>query len=399
MTGKGCSPSISTCTNGRDGNLRIPPMQNLRETYTSLTERQRWWLGGGLAAVLLLFVVVLIVSGSGDPSTDTTASTLPPTTTTIPVSTTSTSTTSTTSTSTTTTLAAGERWPLTGLIVEEDNPPAPILAVKIDNSITSRPQDGLESADLVFDIPVEGGISRLLAFFQSKLPAEIGPVRSVREVDPKLLAPFGAFVAYSGGTAPVVASVLDVAFDLGHPALGNRAYRRAPDRPAPYDLMLDPEAALNVVDGPVGAGGSWLSFGDPGVGQPARTVEIESSARHQVTYGYSAADGGYLRFHDSQPHEVASGVQVVATNLVVVVVEQLETGRTDSSGAPVPDFDVLGSGEAVVFREGTATVGRWERGRLIDFFRLFDSSGIEINLGPGSTWIHLVPVGRTVEWR
>lgn len=254
-------------------------------------------------------------------------------------------------------------------------------------------------ADLVFDIPVEGGISRLLAFFQSRIPVEIGPVRSVREVDPKLLAPFGALVAYSGGIAPVVTSVLEVAIDGGHPALGGQAYRRAPDRPALYDLMLDPAAALATIDEPTSSAGSWLSFGDGMTGAVARTIEIESSPLHQVTYGFSAADGGYLRFHESQPHETAAGDQLVATNVVVLVVEQLETGRTDSSGASVPDFEVLGSGEAVVFRDGTAIVGRWERGRVIDFFRFFDESGFEINLASGTTWVHLVPEGRTFDWR
>lgn len=369
-------------------------MKTLREMYESLTERQRWGLAGGLAAVLLVFVGVIIVAGGQ--STDSTNTSGAPTSTTAATSTTSTS---TTAAEPTTTLIAAETWPLIGLDKPDESPLPPIVAVKIDNSTASRPQEGLEQADLVFDLPVEGGISRLLALFQSRVPAEVGPVRSVREVDPKLLAPFGAFLGYSGGNAAVVASIREVAVDLGDPNLGTIAYRRAPDRPALYDLMFSPGAALATVDDPTGVDGSWFSFGDNQAGEQARTVEIQSSARHQVTYGYSAADGGYLRFHGLQPHESGAGEQIVATNVVVLVVEQLETGRTDSSGTPVPDFEVRGSGEAVVFRDGTAIVGRWERGRLTDFFRLFDSSRQVINLAPGTTWIHLVPEGRTFEWR
>ena len=373
-------------------------MQTVRETLASLTERQRWWLGGGLGAVVLVFVVVLIVTGSDDPPASTTTTSLPASTTSSTATTVPT-TTSTTEPTTTTTTDTALRWPLTGLPAEEGFREAPILAVKIDNTIASRPQAGLETADLVFDIPVEGGISRLLAFYQSSIPAEVGPVRSIREVDPKLLAPFGTLLAYSGGNAPVVISVQEVATDLGHPMLGDVAYRRAPDRPAPYDLMFDPEAGLATVDERANTGESWLSFGEDPTGEQARTISIESSERHQVTYGYSASDGGYLRFHESLPHESASGDQLVATNVVVLVVEQLETGRTDSSGAPVPDFDVLGSGEAVIFRDGTALSGRWERGREIDFFRFFDASGFEINLAAGTTWVHLLPEGRTFNWR
>lgn len=370
-------------------------MQTLRDTFTRLTRAQRGWLGGGIAAVFLVFLVVVIISGGDDPPVDTTTTSGPSTTTTVP------STTSTTLSTTTTDAGhtAARAWPLTGLPTDEDPSAVPLLAVKLDNSISSRPQQGLEMADLVFDIPVEGGISRLLAFYQSRLPSEIGPVRSVREVDPKLLAPFDVYLAYSGGVSSVVFSVREVATDLGDPALGSIAYSRAPDRPAPYDLMFDPVAGLATIGEVSGARDPGLSFGVGTEGEQALTVEISSSARHEVRYGYSAADGGYLRFHQSQPHRAASGDQIGAANVVVLVVDQLETGRTDSSGAPVPDFEVLGTGPAVVFRDGTAIVGRWERGRLGDFFRFFTEEGSEILLAPGTTWIHLVPEGRTYEWR
>ena len=368
-------------------------MQTLRENFAAMTSRQRWWLAGGAALVLLLFAVVIIVAGSSDdpaPTTTTAAATSRP-----PASTAAT----TSTTTTTTTLAATETWPLTGLPVEEGSAHAPVLAVKIDNSASARPQEGLELADLVFDVPVEGGISRLLALYQSRRPVEIGPVRSVREIDPKLLAPFGALVAHSGGNEAVVASIREVAVDLGQPVLGGAAYRRAADRPAPYDLMLDPEAALATVQETTGSIESGWAFGEEPVGDVALTVEIRSSNLHQVVYGFSATDGGYLRFHRSQPHLASSGDQLVAANVIVLVVEQLPTGRTDSSGAPVPDFDVIGSEEVVVFRDGVAVGGRWEREETDDFLRLVDQTGNEISLARGTTWVHLVPKGRTFEWR
>ena len=72
---------------------------------------------------------------------------------------------------------------------------------------------------------------------------------------------------------------------------------------------------------------------------------------------------------------------------------------TCSSGAPVPDFDVVGAGEAVVFRDGIAVEGRWERRELNDFLSFVDQAGNEIGLATGTTWVHLVPQGRTFEWR
>src|SRR5215831_18831294 len=74
-----------------------------------------------------------------------------------------------------------------------------VLAVKIDNIVNARPQTGLNHADIVYVLPVEGGLSRFLAIFSSDYPPVIGPVRSAREDDLPLLRQFGRpGFAYSG---------------------------------------------------------------------------------------------------------------------------------------------------------------------------------------------------------
>src|SRR5258708_2520879 len=90
------------------------------------------------------------------------------------------------------------RSPFTGEPVHSLNR---VLAVKIDNIVYARPQTGLTHADIVYVLPVEGGLSRFLAVFSSNYPPVIGPVRSAREDDLELLRQFGrpAF-AYSGAT-------------------------------------------------------------------------------------------------------------------------------------------------------------------------------------------------------
>ncbi|HEV2451009.1 MAG TPA: DUF3048 domain-containing protein, partial [Streptosporangiaceae bacterium] len=70
------------------------------------------------------------------------------------------------------------RSPFTGEVVPSLNR---VLAVKIDNIVNARPQTGLTRADIVYVLPVEGGLSRFLAVFSSHYPPVIGPVRSARE--------------------------------------------------------------------------------------------------------------------------------------------------------------------------------------------------------------------------
>ena len=80
-----------------------------------------------------------------------------------------------------------------------------MLAVKIDNIVYARPQTGLQSADLVYVIPVEGGLTRFMAVYSSHIPPVVGPVRSARQSDLDLLRQFGrpAF-AWSGATPHLV---------------------------------------------------------------------------------------------------------------------------------------------------------------------------------------------------
>ena len=98
--------------------------------------------------------------------------------------------------------------PLTGL---RGVPTRPVVAVKIDDTASGRPQIGLEAADVVYVEQVEAGATRLVAVFASRQPGTVGPVRSVRNNDPELLAAYGRpALAYSGGAAGPVAPAAPV---------------------------------------------------------------------------------------------------------------------------------------------------------------------------------------------
>jgi hypothetical protein len=79
--------------------------------------------------------------------------------------------------------------------------------VKVDNLPAARPPYGLGTADVVYEQPVEGGITRFIAIYQCRDPSRIAPVRSARLIDPDLVRQYGAhpLFAYSGAVPPVVA--------------------------------------------------------------------------------------------------------------------------------------------------------------------------------------------------
>ncbi|WP_308798853.1 DUF3048 domain-containing protein, partial [Streptomyces sp. UH6] len=174
-------------------------------------------------------------------------------------------------------LAAGcTQNPATDRSGDADEAPSGVLAVKVDNVAPARPQTGLAQADVVYAEQVEAGLSRLMALYATRLPPAVGPVRSARETDLRLLRQFDEPVlAYSGSQSRL--RPLIEAAPLRAESPGNRpeAWYRTDDRPAPHNLYLRPR---RLVDGPAGrealtaAGfreGPAPSGGEP---EPERTV-------------------------------------------------------------------------------------------------------------------------------
>ena len=116
--------------------------------------------------------------------------------------------------------------------------PKPVVVVKVDNTIAGRPQQGVGMADMVIEEPVEGGLTRLATFFESRLPDSVGPVRSVRISDIGLVAPVSATVVASGGAPDSLAAFEKAGVTLIDES--SSAMVRDPNRLAPYNLYVDP---------------------------------------------------------------------------------------------------------------------------------------------------------------
>src|SRR5205823_398942 len=76
--------------------------------------------------------------------------------------------------------------PLTG-VQGGSVPNRPALAIKVENAPESRPPVGLDAADVIYEEPVEGGITRFVVVYQCHDAARVEPVRSVRQADPYLV--------------------------------------------------------------------------------------------------------------------------------------------------------------------------------------------------------------------
>src|SRR5207249_9034733 len=100
--------------------------------------------------------------------------------------------------------------PLTGLAPKAGSVPSrPALAIKVENLPAARPQTGLDQADIVYEEPVEAGITRFIAVFQCQEAPRVEPVRSGRLTDPDILVQFDhPLFGYAGGVPQVKRKVI-----------------------------------------------------------------------------------------------------------------------------------------------------------------------------------------------
>src|SRR5204863_8532390 len=104
------------------------------------------------------------------------------------------------------------RWPLPSTTAPDgDAIRRRPLVSKVANDLAARPQSGMSQADLILEIPVEGGITRYALVFQSEDPAKVGPVRSARQSDLNYLPALHAILAHVGASESVTQMVRDAA--------------------------------------------------------------------------------------------------------------------------------------------------------------------------------------------
>lgn len=275
--------------------------------------------------------------------------------------------------------------PFTGMPFD---PAAPVLAVKIDNDVRARPQAGLTQADLVYVEPVEGGISRLLAVFQSRVPPEVGPVRSVRETDLQTLANFGApALAFSGEASalrPLVAQapVVDVSA-TARPA----AYHRDYGRRRPHNLYATTAPLLPGAGPPRDIG---FRFGAvPSGGRPLPVTSVRYS-RTEIGVEWAPVEKRWVFTADGAPLTAAEGGRPGAPTVVLQQVAVRQTAIRDASGTPSPFAETVGQGAAVVLRDGLAFDARWSRPAPPDPTTFTGVDGAPLPFAFGPVWIVLV---------
>lgn len=287
--------------------------------------------------------------------------------------------------------------PLTGEVIAAGTALNPSLAAKIDNHIAARPQVGLERTDIVFEELVEGGLTRYVAIWQSDVPDEIGPVRSIRPMDPDIVSAFGGIICYSGGQQRFVA--LMQAAPVFNAIHGQKAtadtFYRTNTKPAPHNVLV--KASIVVSEHPdLPAPAQQFAFALDAAaataakeGTPTSTLDLVFSKATAPSWVWDSSRQQFLRYQLGVADFDSNGTQLGATNVIV-----LRVGVEVSQS--IPKTQLLSSGEAWVSSSGKTIHATWSKSSPTSPIVLTDDQGATVRLAPGNSWIELVPTAGSV---
>ena len=286
--------------------------------------------------------------------------------------------------------------PLTGL---EQATPAPVLVVKLDNTRNALPHAGLKDADIVYIEEVEYGITRLAAVFNSVVPERIGPVRSARITDLDLLSQYGnPGFAFSGAQSKLWPAIDDSPLiDLS----ANKAasdYQRDTSRRAPYNYFLNGKSAIEdhpeiSLDTDIGF---VFSAEPPPNGIVNKSAKVEwSYASARFVYDPNKNQYAIDLNGERATAEEEDGLQWADT-VVIQVVEQTPSVYFDKGGGNTPHAKTIGSGTALILRDGFSYEAQWLRESEDTGTTFSDVAGNPIPFKPGQTWVALYDKSRKI---
>ena len=280
--------------------------------------------------------------------------------------------------------------------------PRRVIAFKVDNNLNARPQSGLQEADTVMEILVEGGMTRFLAFYMDRTSSYVGPIRSARPTDPNLVRPYGGILVVSGATAGLIPAIRELGVPVLEEVSAPTMFRIA-NRKAPHNLYADTELVREYIDkkgflfnqdvDPLYDFGNDQSNWVTGAGRVTVkysdfTTVIWKLDNDQysrfIVDGYSPEDDAVA--HNFITRDGYTDILQIPT--VVVIQGPLYNDEVTT----LPSVLTVGVGPVTIFSDGKYIEGTWRRNDITDPFEFIDANQDPIEVPPSKQWIHILPL-------
>lgn len=278
--------------------------------------------------------------------------------------------------------------------------PLSVFAVVVENSTDARPQSGIERAFAVYEVPVEGTITRWLALFQAgaDVPSveEIGPVRSARPALLELAAPWEPLFAHVGGSPEALEKLkrleqvqdLDEFFHAG-------SFWRSKKRDAPHNVYTQTERLARATE-KTGMNASVPTWETPRrlfADQIPASLPSAFSEPLRVSFGHSAYNvewtwngARYERAQQGIPSRMTSGETLKADTIVL-----LKTAIATIDEAGRKRITLTGSGDALFCVWGNCMDAKWKKASVSEPLLFVDAiTGERLREAPGVLWVEVV---------
>ena len=302
--------------------------------------------------------------------------------------------------------------PLTGLPMEPEYENLRPVAVMLNNLKAAQPQLGVSQADIIYEVPVEGGITRMLCLYQTvEGVGTLGSVRSARPYFIELALGHDAIYVHAGGSQEAYSDLQSWKVDHMDGVRGGedaRIFWRDPDRKRDngyeHSLVTSGEKILEYLGkGKIAAehAGGWNSLqaftedGTPADGEAAEQIKVRFSGYKTGVFDYDAATGKYLVSQYGKEHvDGGNGARVSATNVLV-----LKTSAAVLDDVGRLRVETTGEGEGFFFCGGKGVPIRWSRKNRDSAFSYTLEDGRSLALGQGNSYVCIIsPKTSTVEY-
>ncbi len=267
------------------------------------------------------------------------------------------------------------------------------LAVMIDNASNSRPQSGLEKANIVYEVLAEGGITRFLAVFATQEAERVGPVRSARPYFIIKALEHNAIYVHAGESPEAAIFIKEERIDDINELKHFQPFWRSTDRRPPHNLYSSTERLreeakkLGYIE-MVNKGDYQFETDAKEVlsGKEVHKIVIKYNINYTVSYQYLPDKQIYIRYINGEPHiDAETGRQLQVKNIII---QYNEKKVIDSEGRLAIDF--IGKGSGLIIYNGQSEEITWTKETLRSKTYFYNKEGNRLAIQPGNVWIQII---------
>ena len=288
-------------------------------------------------------------------------------------------------------------------IVDMDSNSRPYAVVINNYPAATKVQSGLNKAYMIYEFPIEGGMSRSLALFKDVDDVRVGTIRSARQNYLDYVLENDAILVHFGGNYKANQDMPNLGIEhidgnaespfyrdnpMGlateHTAYGNlkdimeyavnsRGLRTTTDVVVPLNYTTD-ELDLSKNDGSKVANKIYIPY---------------SNYTYGVEYRYNNETKRYERYLYDEAHTDYFNGEIYDTKNIIIInvsCNDLNEGHTDMSGTKYLNINNIGSGDGYYITNGYAIPITWEKGSR-ESKTVYKYSGEELKVNDGNTYI------------